>query len=94
MFYTAEMIHDVKVVWKAVVDRMFRGEEGMKLCVRDSTMHKSSISGGFRWSSGEVPDGEKDIDTNGAAKSGTVTLRKGSHWFMVICCIVGGALFW
>lgn len=60
MFYTAEMINDVSKVWKGAANRMFGGEQGMLLCVDGSTGHKSSISGGGQWRSGEIPLAPKD----------------------------------
>ncbi|KAF2277555.1 uncharacterized protein EI97DRAFT_297377 [Westerdykella ornata] len=67
MFYTAEMINDVTNVWKGAVDRMFKGEQGMKLCVDGSTGHKSSVTGGGQWRSGEVPAEPKERGRQGAA---------------------------
>lgn len=94
MFYTTAMIHDVTLVWKAAIDRMFAGDEGMKLCVRDSTAHKSSISGGGRWRSGEIPGSPKDNEINGAVKSDTTRLWGRSHWSTVLSWVAGAALFW
>lgn len=53
MFYTAPMINDVTMVWKGVVDRMFRN--GTAKCVQGSTGDKSSISGGGQSKAGSVP---------------------------------------
>lgn len=53
MFYTAPMINDVTMVWKGVVDRMFRN--GTASCVEGSTGDKSSISGGGQTKGGNVP---------------------------------------
>ncbi|KAF2444240.1 peptidase S41 family protein [Karstenula rhodostoma CBS 690.94] len=53
MFYTAPMIGDVTMVWKGVVDRMFRN--GTAKCVEGSTGDKSSISGGGQAKAGSVP---------------------------------------
>jgi hypothetical protein len=44
MWYTLPMITDVTMVWKRVVDGMFKNN-GTRLCVPGSTGHKSSISG-------------------------------------------------
>lgn len=53
MFYTAPMINDVTMVWKGVVDRMFRN--GTANCVKGSTGDKSSVSGGGQTMAGSVP---------------------------------------
>lgn len=53
MFYTAPMINDVTMVWKGVVDRMFRN--GTSKCVQGSTGDKSSVSGIGQTKAGSVP---------------------------------------
>ncbi|KAL1602739.1 hypothetical protein SLS60_006160 [Paraconiothyrium brasiliense] len=57
MFYTAPMINDVTMVWKGVVDRMFRN--GTSQCVQGSTGDKSSVSGGGQTKAGSVPPPSK-----------------------------------
>jgi hypothetical protein len=44
MWYTPPMITDVTMVWKGVVDSMFK-DNRTRLCVPGSTGHESSISG-------------------------------------------------
>ncbi|KAF1970425.1 hypothetical protein BU23DRAFT_511669 [Bimuria novae-zelandiae CBS 107.79] len=53
MFYTAPMINDVTMLWKGVVDRMFRN--GTAKCVQGSTGDKSSVSGGGQKKNGGTP---------------------------------------
>jgi hypothetical protein len=55
MFYTAPMINDVTMVWKGVVDRMFRDDQRKVACVQGSEGNPSSISGGGQAKSGSVP---------------------------------------
>lgn len=55
MFYTAPMITDVTMVWKGVVDRMFRNDDRRVQCVQGSTGAPSSISGGGQEKNGSVP---------------------------------------
>lgn len=47
------MINDVTMVWKGVVDRMFRN--GTSKCVQGSTGDKSSVSGGGQRREGTMP---------------------------------------
>lgn len=47
------MINDVTMLWKGVVDRMFRN--GTAKCVEGSTGDKSSVSGGGQTKAGSVP---------------------------------------
>ncbi|KAF2007965.1 hypothetical protein P154DRAFT_453317, partial [Amniculicola lignicola CBS 123094] len=51
MFYTAPMINDVTMVWKGVVDRMWKNGT----CVTGSTGDKSSVSAGGQNKGGQVP---------------------------------------
>jgi hypothetical protein len=55
MFFTQAMISDPTMVWKGVVDRMFKSS-GRAMCVEGSTMDKTSVSGGgqFRGGDGKI----------------------------------------
>ncbi|KAH8727166.1 hypothetical protein GQ44DRAFT_748513 [Phaeosphaeriaceae sp. PMI808] len=78
MFFTAGMISDVTQVWKGVVDRMFRGGQGMgtSLCVQGSTGDKTSISGGgqFRGGDGKINTNPSNIRGNGTSGSDSSNL--------------------
>ncbi|KAF2685623.1 peptidase S41 family protein [Lentithecium fluviatile CBS 122367] len=64
MFYTAPMIGDVTMVWKGVVDRMFRTDERKVECVQGSTGDPSSVSGGGQTKSGTVPPPPQNAGVN------------------------------
>jgi hypothetical protein len=49
MWFTAAMVHDVRVLWKAVVDTTWKKQE----CVQGSTGDQSSVSGGKEDGSGQ-----------------------------------------
>ena len=65
MFYTASMINDVTMVWKGVVDRMFRNSTAK--CVEGSMGDRSSISGGGQAKAGDMPP---PIQTDAAESRG------------------------
>jgi hypothetical protein len=57
LFYTSEMIRNVTSLWKKVARVQWGGERD-KLCVKDSTGHESSLSGGFKSAEALAADGE------------------------------------
>lgn len=68
MFFTKEMISDVTMVWKGVVDRMFNNQ--MDKCVQGSTQDPSSVSGGgqFRAGDGSITEG---VPQQGSGSTGS-----------------------
>jgi hypothetical protein len=73
MFYTAPMINDVTMVWKGVVDRMFREDNRKVACVQGSTGKASSVSGGGQSRSGSVPSPPPQ---NAGLEEGNAATRK------------------
>jgi hypothetical protein len=74
------MINDVTEVWKSVVDRMFRGEDGLQTCVEGSTGDKSSVSGGGQARGGEsLPPVQQ-----GGLPHNTATTEKGGQIWSVL----------
>ena len=51
MWFTKEMVNDVRAVWREAADVMWKG----KGCVSGSTGHGSSVSGGGWGRGGNVP---------------------------------------
>lgn len=82
MFFTAPMVSDVTLVWKGVVDRMFRQGEGkgLAMCVEGSTMDKTSVMGGgqFRGGDGKINpiQGASRNGSGGAGGSGNTPTQQ------------------
>ncbi|KAF2648221.1 hypothetical protein K491DRAFT_722752 [Lophiostoma macrostomum CBS 122681] len=99
MWYTAPMIGDVTMVWKGVVDRMFRGggngTMGMTGCVKGSTGDKSSVTGGGQGRGGEVAPGVQGEQGGGGLSQEFQGAARGEReilvwkWSLVIACIMG-----
>jgi hypothetical protein len=77
------MINDVTMVWKGVVDRMFRDDERKVECVQGSTGDPSSVSGGGRAKGGTVPP---TSPLSAGLESGSAVVRLGSEalWMAVL----------
>jgi hypothetical protein len=100
MYFEQKMVSDVTLVWKGVVDRMFRtgGGLGLTKCVQGSTMDKSSISGGgqFRGGDGKV-NGNGTSGSNGGSSltpqfTGGAGRLMGVWWYGVGAMVVMGLL--
>ena len=85
MFYTAPMINDVTMVWKGVVDRMFREDERKTACVQGSTGDPSSVSGGGQSKSGSVPPPPPPPQNAGLdARSSGIRMGGGGVWVSLL----------
>ncbi|KAF2178016.1 hypothetical protein K469DRAFT_742262 [Zopfia rhizophila CBS 207.26] len=70
MWYTAPMINDVTVLWKGVVDTMWRNQS----CVQGSTGDPSSVSAGGQNRSGIAPPIQQETSAAGHVRLSYVAL--------------------
>lgn len=91
MFYTAPMINDVTMVWKGVVDRMFRN--GTAQCVQGSTGDPSSISGGGQVKGGSVPPPLPPNQGAELSNAGTAWRAGGRTGWLAVATVMMGMLY-
>jgi hypothetical protein len=84
LFYTADMIQDPRVVWKAAVDARWNNGKG---CVDGSTGDKSSISGGVK-----LPDESSNGGGGGNGKKSAGAIN-GANVALTAAVVVAGIFF-
>jgi hypothetical protein len=89
MYFEAPMVSDVTLVWKGVVDRMFRTGEGLGLakCVEGSTKDKTSVSGGGQFRGGDGKINGNETAGGGGGSSSTPQFTGGAGRVL-------GSLWW